>query len=100
MNLGVDVVDPGERNEMVLAGRIVIVLRQLDLAPTFHVVDGSHVHAVEAGGIGRDLDAVLSVDAIRIYIYKPRPEVYRLATEHFGGTPADVIFVSSRTAGT
>jgi 2-haloacid dehalogenase len=40
-----------------------------------------------------DLDAVLSVDAIRIY--KPRPEVYALVTEHFKLAPADVVFVSS-----
>ena len=37
--------------------------------------------AVEAAGIGGDLDAVLSVDTIRIY--KPRPEVYALVTERF-----------------
>src|SRR5260370_1233477 len=39
------------------------------------------------------LDAVLSVDAIRIY--KPRPEVYALASSHFKLAPADIIFVSS-----
>ena len=49
--------------------------------------------AVDAAGIGGDLDAVLSVDAIRIY--KPRPEVYRLVTDHFGIKPAEVSFVSS-----
>jgi 2-haloacid dehalogenase len=49
--------------------------------------------AVEAAGIGGDLDAVLSVDAIRRY--KPRPEVYALVTERFGIAPADVVFVSS-----
>jgi 2-haloacid dehalogenase len=49
--------------------------------------------AVEAARIGGDLDAVLSVDAIRIY--KPQPEVYRLVTEHFKLAPADVVFVSS-----
>ena len=49
--------------------------------------------AVEAAGIGGDLDAVLSVDAIRIY--KPRPEVYRLVTDHFKIAPGDVSFVSS-----
>ena len=49
--------------------------------------------AVEAARIGGDLDAVLSVDAIRIY--KPRPEVYRLVTDHFKLAPADVVFVSS-----
>jgi 2-haloacid dehalogenase len=40
-----------------------------------------------------DLDAVLSVDAIRIY--KPRPEVYALVTDRFKLAPADVVFVSS-----
>jgi len=40
-----------------------------------------------------DLDAVLSVDAIRIY--KPRPEVYALVTDRFQLAPADVVFVSS-----
>jgi 2-haloacid dehalogenase len=49
--------------------------------------------AVDRAQLGADLDAVLSVDAIRIY--KPRPEVYRLVTDHFGIAPADVIFVSS-----
>jgi 2-haloacid dehalogenase len=49
--------------------------------------------AVDAAGIGGDLDAVLSVDAIRRY--KPRPEVYALVTERFGISPADVVFVSS-----
>jgi 2-haloacid dehalogenase len=49
--------------------------------------------AVEAAGISADLDAVLSVDAIRIY--KPRREVYGLVTERFGVTPAEVAFVSS-----
>ena len=34
-----------------------------------------------------------SLDAIRIY--KPRPEVYGLVTEHFKLAPADVVFVSS-----
>jgi 2-haloacid dehalogenase len=49
--------------------------------------------AVEAAKIGSDLDAVLSVDTIRIY--KPRPEVYAMVTERFKLTPADVVFVSS-----
>lgn len=49
--------------------------------------------AVDAAGIGDDLDAVLSVDALKIF--KPRPEVYRLVTDHYGCKPADVSFVSS-----
>ena len=49
--------------------------------------------AVTAAGIGSDLDAVLSVDTIRIY--KPQPAVYALVTNAFKITPADVAFVSS-----
>jgi 2-haloacid dehalogenase len=49
--------------------------------------------AVSAANIGGDLDAVLSVDTIRIY--KPRMEVYALVTDAFNIAPADVAFVSS-----
>src|SRR4051812_10922728 len=49
--------------------------------------------AVTAAGIGADLDAVLSVDTIRIY--KPQPAVYAMVTERFGVSAADVAFVSS-----
>ena len=49
--------------------------------------------AVGAAKIGADLDAVLSVDAIRSY--KPRREVYALVTDTFGVTPVEVAFVSS-----
>jgi 2-haloacid dehalogenase len=49
--------------------------------------------AVEAAQLQVDLDAVLSVDAVRMY--KPRPEVYRLVTNQFGIAPTDVVFVSS-----
>jgi len=49
--------------------------------------------AVAAAGIGAQLDAVLSVDAVRIY--KPRPEVYALVTQAWPVKPRDVAFVSS-----
>jgi 2-haloacid dehalogenase len=49
--------------------------------------------AVTAAGLASDLDAVLSVDAIRIY--KPQPPVYAMVTQKFGIAPADVAFVSS-----
>jgi 2-haloacid dehalogenase len=49
--------------------------------------------AVEAAGIGGDLDAVLSVDLLKMF--KPRPEVYRLVTDHYRCKSADVTFVSS-----
>jgi 2-haloacid dehalogenase len=49
--------------------------------------------AVAAANIGAALDAVLSVDAIRIY--KPRREVYALVTDAFRIAPAEVTFVSS-----
>jgi 2-haloacid dehalogenase len=48
--------------------------------------------AVEAARIGSLLDAVLSVDSLRMY--KPRPQVYALVTEHFAIAPANVTFVS------
>src|SRR5215216_2982590 len=43
--------------------------------------------AVDAAAIGADLDAVLSVDTIRIY--KPRREVYALVTDRFRIAPSD-----------
>ncbi len=49
--------------------------------------------AVDAAGIGSDLDAVLSVDVLKMF--KPRPEVYRLVTDHYGCKASDVSFVSS-----
>jgi 2-haloacid dehalogenase len=49
--------------------------------------------AVDAAGIGGDLDAVLSVDVLKMF--KPRPEVYRLVTDRYACKPADVSFVSS-----
>jgi 2-haloacid dehalogenase len=49
--------------------------------------------AVDAARIGEDLDAVLSVDVIKMF--KPRPEVYGLVTQHFKCRPGDVMFVSS-----
>jgi len=51
------------------------------------------VAAVDAAKLGDQLDAVLSVDAIRMY--KPRPQVYALAAERFKIAPGDVAFVSS-----
>ncbi|MGE0715092.1 MAG: haloacid dehalogenase type II [Alphaproteobacteria bacterium] len=47
---------------------------------------------VGAAGIGRLLDAVLSVD--RLAVYKPHPSVYAMIGERFGCTPAEVCFVS------
>lgn len=49
--------------------------------------------AVEAAAIGEHLDAVLSVDALKMF--KPRLEVYRLVTDQFRCAPGEVTFVSS-----
>lgn len=49
--------------------------------------------AVAAARLAGELDAILSVDAIRMY--KPRPEVYRLVTDAFAVGPGEVVFVSS-----
>jgi 2-haloacid dehalogenase len=49
--------------------------------------------AVQAARLKDSLDAVLSVDTIRMY--KPRPEVYALVTDALACKPTDVTFVSS-----
>jgi 2-haloacid dehalogenase len=49
--------------------------------------------AVEAAGLAALLDAVLSVDTVRLY--KPRPEVYALVTQATGAKSDEVVFVSS-----
>jgi 2-haloacid dehalogenase len=49
--------------------------------------------AVDGAGIGGDLDAVLSVDVLKMF--KPRPEVYGLVTDHYRCEARDVTFVSS-----
>jgi 2-haloacid dehalogenase len=49
--------------------------------------------AVTATGLATEFDAVLSVDAIRIY--KPQSEVYAMAADTLRLLPADIAFVSS-----
>ena len=48
---------------------------------------------VEAAGVKDHLDAVLSVDSVRLF--KPRHEVYALVTDRFAVQPGEVTFVSS-----
>ena len=43
--------------------------------------------AVDGAGLGGDLDAVFSVDVLKMF--KPRPEVYALVTDHFQCKPAE-----------
>jgi 2-haloacid dehalogenase len=49
--------------------------------------------AVTAAGIGPLLDAVLSVESVRVF--KPDPRVYRLAARRFHLAPREMAFVSS-----
>jgi 2-haloacid dehalogenase len=49
--------------------------------------------AVRSAGIADLLDAVLSVEAVRVF--KPDPRVYQLAADRFGLTAEEVGFVSS-----
>jgi 2-haloacid dehalogenase len=49
--------------------------------------------AVDGAGMRPQLDAVFSVDAIRLF--KPRREVYALAAEGLRAAPQDIVFVSS-----
>ena len=54
---------------------------------------GMLADAVEAAGLGRHLDRVLSVEEAGVY--KPHPKVYALVEQAFGCAPAEVLFVSS-----
>ncbi|MGO9170343.1 MAG: haloacid dehalogenase type II [Rhodomicrobium sp.] len=49
--------------------------------------------AVTSAKLGAYLDYILSVDTVRIY--KPSPEVYKLAPNAFGVEPAQIAFVSA-----
>lgn len=49
--------------------------------------------AVDNADLGADLDAVLSVDSLKMF--KPRPEVYKLVTDQYKCKPTEVTFVSS-----
>ncbi len=49
--------------------------------------------AVEHAGLASSLEAVLSVDPLRIY--KPHPSVYGLATRHFELPPEEIAFVTA-----
>jgi 2-haloacid dehalogenase len=49
--------------------------------------------AVTAANLGASLDYILSANAVRIY--KPSPEVYRLACNAFGAEPDEIAFVSA-----
>ena len=51
--------------------------------------------ACEHNGIARYLDAILSVDTVKIN--KPAPRVYALAIDHFNCAPEEVLFISSNT---
>jgi 2-haloacid dehalogenase len=49
--------------------------------------------AVDGAGLRPLLDAIFSVDAVRLY--KPRREVYALAADGLATAPEDIVFVSS-----
>ncbi len=49
--------------------------------------------AVTSANLGASLDYILSADAVRIY--KPSPEVYKLACNAFGAEPDEIAFVSA-----
>ncbi|OAI42112.1 hypothetical protein AYO41_01135 [Verrucomicrobia bacterium SCGC AG-212-E04] len=49
--------------------------------------------AISSAGLDGKFDAVLSVEAVRIF--KPHPSVYALVPAHFGVTPGEICFVSS-----
>ena len=97
--------------DKALRSRLLAAYLALDAYPDAHAVRGDLKAAVQltailsngsptmldaavnAAKLNDRLDAVLSVDALRIY--KPRPEVYKLVTDRFQCLPGEVTFVSS-----
>ena len=55
--------------------------------------DAMLANATRAAGVSDLLDAVLSVDAMKVF--KPRTEIYGLVGQSFGTTPKEVVFLSS-----
>jgi 2-haloacid dehalogenase len=49
--------------------------------------------AAASSGLGAALDAILSVESVRVF--KTAPAAYRLVTSHFGCAAGEVLFVSS-----
>ena len=95
--------------DRALKPRLLDAYRTLDAFPDARTTladlkRGGHVTAILSNGSPAmlaaavaaakiELDAVLSVDAIRMF--KPRPEVYALVTGRFALAPREVVFVSS-----
>lgn len=65
----------------------------LPLAVLSNGTPGMLQEGLEAAGIARHLAAVISVEEIGVF--KPAPEVYALATRHFGITAREVLFLSA-----
>ena len=51
--------------------------------------------AMDHNGLTPHLSHILSAEAVQVF--KPRPEVYTLATQQFALTPQEIAFVSSNT---
>jgi 2-haloacid dehalogenase len=97
--------DPGLRADLLSAYRELGAYP--DAAPTLEALRGRGLAtailsngtpemlaaAVEAGGLGKLLDDILSVHPLRCY--KPDGRVYALATERFACQPHEIAFVSS-----
>ena len=74
------------------------VLAELDKSPLPAVIlsNGSPEMlqaAVDASGIGKYLEALLSVEDVGVF--KPAPQVYEMVLKRFGCQPDEVLFVSS-----
>jgi 2-haloacid dehalogenase len=98
------IADPGLRQALLASYRALDAFP--DAAPTLAALrakgvatailsngsPGMLAAAVGAAGLAPWLDAVLSVDDLRIY--KPTPRVYALAAMRFGCAPRDIVFIS------
>ena len=76
---------PGMLAELKAAGKATAILSNGS--------PGMLKGAVASAGLGAVLDDLLSVESVGVF--KPDRRVYDLVTERFGGTPDEVLFVSS-----
>jgi 2-haloacid dehalogenase len=71
-------------------------LRQLTALPRLILSNGTPAMLstlLDNTGLKAEFDAILSVDAVRIY--KPAPQVYELAVRHLNGAPREIVFLSA-----
>jgi 2-haloacid dehalogenase len=96
-------INPAQEQQLVEAwlhlqpfSEVKDTLRQLTTLPRLILSNGTPTMLstlLDNTGLKTEFDAILSVDAIRVY--KPAPQVYELAVRHLGCAPHEIVFLSA-----